>query len=189
MHHNQDGTVADKRTGLIWQSKDDGQQRTFAEAEEYCEKLSLAQRWDWRLPTLAELRTIVVREHVPTIDGRYFPDTKPDRYWTRSEWPDDPDVAYTIDFTDGDDITYCKYYKYYARGSNSLARAQTDGRGAAQGGTRNAVRLSVRKARPKVDGPDNWFVVWTRSGRPSWRAAATSPRRPSAPPPGMRPGS
>jgi hypothetical protein len=111
-----DGTIRDNSTGLVWQKKDDGQQRDFNEAEGYCEKLSLAGLWDWRLPTVAELRSIVINGRRPSVDERFFPETKVERYWTRDEWPDDPNIAYILDFAqDGVDITYFKYYKYYVR--------------------------------------------------------------------------
>jgi hypothetical protein len=44
---------------LMWQQSDDGVDRTWIEANNYCESLSLGGFADWRLPTKDELKGIV----------------------------------------------------------------------------------------------------------------------------------
>ncbi len=52
---NHDGTLTDKKTGLMWQKNDNGIQYNWVEASCYCENLSLADFDDWRIPTVDEL--------------------------------------------------------------------------------------------------------------------------------------
>ena len=81
---NNDGTVTDHRTGLIWQ-----QQTVSAidwyESITYCEDLNLAGQSDWRLPTQDELLTIVNKKYTPSIDPVFFPDTIVGLYWSSDE--------------------------------------------------------------------------------------------------------
>jgi hypothetical protein len=65
---NGDGTVSDATTGLMWQQKDDGLNRTWEEALSYCEGLKIGEYDDWRLPNLRELESILVYSNQPTID-------------------------------------------------------------------------------------------------------------------------
>lgn len=66
---NGNGTVSDALTGLMWQQTDDGQERNWEEALDYCESLGLAGYRDWRLPNIRELESIVDdARHDPAID-------------------------------------------------------------------------------------------------------------------------
>ena len=56
---NEDGTVSDKATGLMWQQADDGLARNWQESLAYAEGLELATYTDWRLPNAKELQSIV----------------------------------------------------------------------------------------------------------------------------------
>ncbi|MFZ3136138.1 MAG: DUF1566 domain-containing protein [Thermodesulfovibrionales bacterium] len=76
-------TVIDKNTGLIWQREDDGTARSWTNAANYCENLSLDGHADWRLPTYFELLTIVdYGRNNPSVDPLVFPDTNSSFYWT-----------------------------------------------------------------------------------------------------------
>lgn len=55
---NKNGTITDIKTGLMWISKDNGVPINWPDAKEYCENLNVAGFSDWRMPTLAELRTL-----------------------------------------------------------------------------------------------------------------------------------
>ncbi len=109
-----DSTVSDTRTGLMWQQSDDGQERTYSEALSYCRALRLAGHSDWRLPSLRELQSTVVAGMPANVDRR-FVNAKRERYWTRTEFQGQPDIAYTVDFADGGETSYFKVYKYYVR--------------------------------------------------------------------------
>ncbi|MEM6911408.1 MAG: DUF1566 domain-containing protein [Verrucomicrobiota bacterium] len=52
---NGDGTVTDRRTGLIWQQVPPLAFYSWSEAQSYAENLVLAGESDWRLPTIKEL--------------------------------------------------------------------------------------------------------------------------------------
>src|SRR5512137_756410 len=65
---NQDGTVTDNHTGLVWQQSPDldgngvitaVDKLTYPEARAYCEDLSLAGADDWRLPDIKTLYSLI----------------------------------------------------------------------------------------------------------------------------------
>ncbi len=56
---NNDGTISDQATGLMWQTADDGVARDWEEALAYAEALELGGYSDWRLPNIKELQSIV----------------------------------------------------------------------------------------------------------------------------------
>lgn len=56
---NNDGTISDKATGLMWQKADDGTARNWENALSYAGNLALAGYSDWRLPNAKELQSIV----------------------------------------------------------------------------------------------------------------------------------
>jgi hypothetical protein len=55
---NEDGTVTDMNTGLMWQ-KDPGDKVTFDEALKRADTLVLGGHDDWRVPTIKELYTLI----------------------------------------------------------------------------------------------------------------------------------
>lgn len=57
--NNNDGTITDIATGLMWQTADDGFTRNWEEALAYAEAFELADYNDWRLPNAKELQSIV----------------------------------------------------------------------------------------------------------------------------------
>ncbi|MBN1522963.1 MAG: DUF1566 domain-containing protein [Spirochaetales bacterium] len=56
---NNDGTVTDHATGLMWQKADSGKGMDWEHALAYAETLSAAGHNDWRLPSAKELQSIV----------------------------------------------------------------------------------------------------------------------------------
>ncbi len=55
---NQDGTVTDNVTGLMWQ-QDMGGKMTYAEAQKAAEECTLGGYDDWRVPTIKELYSLI----------------------------------------------------------------------------------------------------------------------------------
>jgi hypothetical protein len=85
---NPDGTVFDNNTWLMWQQQDDNITRTWDEARGYCESLTLSGYADWRLPTKAELASIVIYGgSIPSIDSSVFLNTKSGDYWSSTTYP------------------------------------------------------------------------------------------------------
>ncbi|SLM28582.1 exported hypothetical protein [Desulfamplus magnetovallimortis] len=113
---NGNGTVTDKGTGLIWQQTDDGVERTWEEALEYCESLTLDTKSDWRLPNIRELETIVDDSlYGPAINTDYFKNAKSDVYWSGSTLANYTDYAWNVYFISGNVDYYYKTDDYYVR--------------------------------------------------------------------------
>lgn len=100
-HVLENGIVYDEASGLMWQREDDGRQRTYLRARFYCEALELGGFDDWRLPTLAEIQSIVDYERVvPTIDP-IFAKTRPMNYWSSTSCADELDRIWVLYFGHG----------------------------------------------------------------------------------------
>jgi hypothetical protein len=54
----------------------------WSEATAYCHALRLDGHADWRLPTAAELHSIVLAEAYPAVNAQVFPQTLLSLYWT-----------------------------------------------------------------------------------------------------------
>lgn len=95
--NNDNGTVTDKATGLIWQQADDGTGRNWQVSLAYCENLELAGHDDWRLPNIKELQSIVdYSRHDPALDTTVFTQTDTEGWFWSST-------------THGDNITLASY--------------------------------------------------------------------------------
>ncbi len=66
---NNDDTVTDEASGLMWQKNDSGEGMVWEDALGYCEDLSLANYTDWRLPNAKELQSIVDYTKSPDATG------------------------------------------------------------------------------------------------------------------------
>jgi Protein of unknown function (DUF1566) len=56
---NGDGTATDPFSGLMWQNPPLGRMKGWDDAKTYCNNLFLGGRWDWRLPSITELRSLI----------------------------------------------------------------------------------------------------------------------------------
>jgi hypothetical protein len=105
---NGDGTVSDSCTGLLWQKADDGNTRTWCNALDYCETLSLAGFNDWRLPNLRELQSIIdYSNRDPAIDGSF--DVTTGRRWSSTPLADSagaPNRAWIVSFGGTEDASW-----------------------------------------------------------------------------------
>jgi hypothetical protein len=63
---NGDGTVTDTKTGLMWATMDNGEPINWTDARSYCQSYSGGDHTDWRMPTLAELKSL----YEPKIKNR-----------------------------------------------------------------------------------------------------------------------
>ncbi|MEA1967563.1 MAG: DUF1566 domain-containing protein [Thermodesulfobacteriota bacterium] len=96
---NGNGTVTDLNTQLMWQQSDDGVEREWQDACDYCDNLDFAGYADWRIPTRRELFSIVdLGKYDPAINTDYFPACKSSWYWSGSTRTGSTDGAWVVDF-------------------------------------------------------------------------------------------
>lgn len=124
---NDDGTVTETSTGLIFQKCASGQTNdssctgpvtnlTWKDALLYCDGLSLAGRSDWRLPALNELKLLLDRSvRNPAIDATTFPNTSINFYWTSTTAHFNSASAWRLDFSVGNTLVATKTNTYPAR--------------------------------------------------------------------------
>ena len=80
--NNNNGTITDNVTGLMWQQVDGGEM-TIENAIIYCDNLVLAGFSDWRLPTPIESFSIINHQNSnPAINTTYFTLTTAEYWWT-----------------------------------------------------------------------------------------------------------
>ena len=87
---------------LVWQDSEDSALllKDYTRAKEYCDKLDLAGRKDWRLPTKDELLKIVDKYQKPRILSD-FKNTSAGDYWSSSVNLTSSDGAWSVQFSDG----------------------------------------------------------------------------------------
>jgi hypothetical protein len=69
---NQDGTITDKVTGLMWEQ--DFHRTVYPTGAEFCAGLTTGGHADWRMPTIIELISIAdFSRDTPAIDTEIFP--------------------------------------------------------------------------------------------------------------------
>ncbi len=101
---NNDGTVSDLATNLMWSQSDAEEGMDWETALAYAESSELAGYDDWRLPTPKELQTLVEYSKVtiPAIDTDYFSFHLDDCYvWTSTTSGDFPQMADYVTFGHG----------------------------------------------------------------------------------------
>jgi hypothetical protein len=80
--NNNNGTITDNVTGLMWQQVDGGEM-TIENAITYCDNLDLGGFSDWRLPTPIESFSIINHQNSnPAINTTYFTLTAAEYWWT-----------------------------------------------------------------------------------------------------------
>jgi formylglycine-generating enzyme required for sulfatase activity len=111
-------TWKDPKTGLEWQYNSPGEM-TWYKAQEYAKSLLLDEKKDWRLPTLAELESLLdrtkarpegrppVREEVPFRDEL--------SYWSSTTFECETKNAWIVMFDGAYVLSYYKSNLYYVR--------------------------------------------------------------------------
>jgi hypothetical protein len=56
--NNNNGTVTDTQTGLVWADKDNGSDINWYRAKSHCEEYSGGAKSGWRMPTINELEQL-----------------------------------------------------------------------------------------------------------------------------------
>jgi len=95
---NDNGTVTDSGTGLMWQQAEGGSM-TWDNALSYCEGLSLGGYSDWRLPNIKELESLTDdTRYNPAIDTNFFPDAHASYYCSSTTAAGHLNAAYGVPF-------------------------------------------------------------------------------------------
>ena len=117
-HINNDGTVSDTKNNLMWVQCSTGQHwsngqclgsaqaMTWDKALQAANNFQLAKYSNWRLPTIHELSRITeLRCQQPAINLTLFPGTAPVDYWTSTNFVNNGDLAWRIQFSFGENHT------------------------------------------------------------------------------------
>jgi len=114
-HDNDDGTITDTFTGLMWQ-KGTTTDKNWKDALDTCHKLELAGYRDWRLPGKEILRSIVdYTEYAASLNKEFFPQSASTAYWTSTTDQQQMDHAWCIHFQYGNDLSRSKNQLYAVR--------------------------------------------------------------------------
>jgi hypothetical protein len=110
--------VTDNLTGLMWTKNANlpGGDKTWQQALDYCNNLTLGGYNDWRLPNQKELYSLTdfSRYHPSLPTGHPFTNVQDDFYWsstTDTSW--DPDYAWVVSMGNGYGGGDNKSYHYY----------------------------------------------------------------------------
>lgn len=120
MIDNNNGTITNKDSGLMWQ-QETPEKMTWDQAETYCKNLNLGGYTDWRLPTIQELLSMVdYTRYIPAIDTNYFPYTASSFYWSSTVYCDLITNVWGVDFYNGISDYYYKLSSYYVRAVRNI---------------------------------------------------------------------
>ena len=121
-------TWKDPKTGLEWQGESPGKM-SWDQAREYAESLPLNGKHDWRIPTLAELESLLdrtrgrpdgrppMREEVPFRDHLSYWSSTTFELHTKNAWIVMFDGAYVLSY-----YKSSSYYVRCVRGQEGLER-------------------------------------------------------------------
>lgn len=115
---NNDGTVTDNVTGLMWMQCSEGQVWESRGGEGNCTGEAIEYKWDaalriadsktfagnsdWRLPDIKELISLVAEDRYdPAINNSVFPVTPSISFWSGSPYSLVSERSWLIDFTSG----------------------------------------------------------------------------------------
>jgi PPM family protein phosphatase len=122
LHDNGDGTITDHGTGLMWEQagSDKEVHCKVVSSHIHCLNENRFAGWnDWRLPTIAELLTLVEPE--PGTGGLYLdPMFDPVRRWCWSANTQGPDAGWIVRFEKGR-LSFGCLGSYYVKGVRQLS--------------------------------------------------------------------
>ena len=98
--------VRDNKTGLTWVKSPDVKMRTWFEALVYVKSLDLCGYSDWRVPTVAELQSLVNEDEADTYKwlddpAQGFSNVQPGNYWSSDTLPKRVGVAWGVNMQNG----------------------------------------------------------------------------------------
>jgi len=113
---NDNGTVTDTETGLMWQKETAPSKYTWQESLAYAEGLSLGGHSDWRLPNRNELQTLVdYSRYNRAIDPLLEANTWSSAYWSSTTIAGNTVDAWLVGFYDGGAYYGDKSLSWYVR--------------------------------------------------------------------------
>lgn len=111
-------TWTDPKTGLEWQSQSPGEM-TWHQAIEYAASLSLDGKRDWRLPSLAELESLLDRSRERSDGRAMMREEVPFRdelsYWSSTTFENNTTCAWILMFDGAYLLSYYKSNRYHVR--------------------------------------------------------------------------
>jgi len=105
-----DQMVTDSSTALVWQDDSEAKttKKTWTDAIDYCEALTLNGHTDWRLPNFNELYFITDKSKSdPAMDGT-FQNVVSDGYWSSTTLVGSAPFAWVVNFFNGGDFADTK---------------------------------------------------------------------------------
>ena len=134
---NDNGTVLDKKTMLMWKKCSEGlsgndcstgniSTHNWKSALQLAQSDTTADYDDWRLPNIKELRSLVSYDHYnPSINSSIFPNTINNvNYWTSSPHFNTVSDSWFMNFFTGSDGNSDRYYSNFAV---RLVRSESEG--------------------------------------------------------------
>ncbi len=96
--------VTDDLTGLMWVRTPDSITRTWQQAIDFANGLSLCGYTDWRLPNVNELESIINAGQVNSaawLNTQGFSNVQSNIYWSSTSYASDPDYAWIVNMWNG----------------------------------------------------------------------------------------
>ena len=106
--------VTDNETGLQWQDNASAT-KTWQNAINYCEDLTLGDYDDWRLPNINELTSIVDDTKISPSLSYVFKFFASNYYWSSTTYAGNSGYAWIVGFYYGFQNYYDKSYSLYVR--------------------------------------------------------------------------
>lgn len=111
---NNDGTITDNLTGLMWQKYTTPVKHSWKNAIHYCKNLEFVGYNDWRLPSIQELQSIVdYEQHNPAIYPVFSAESA--WYWSSSTDASSAHNAWYVVFSYGYVDSHPKIKSYHVR--------------------------------------------------------------------------
>ncbi|MBM2838631.1 MAG: Fibronectin, type domain protein, partial [Deltaproteobacteria bacterium] len=125
-----DGTglcVTDNLTGLMWVKTRDGTMRTWQQALDYANNLTLCGYTDWRLPNRKELRSLIdYSQSTPALPSGHPFGGGTGYWWSSSTYTTDTNYAWVVKAWNGDDTVSNKTVIQLAENAWPVRAGQQD---------------------------------------------------------------
>jgi hypothetical protein len=99
------GVITDHLTGLMWAENAylPGAKKTWNDAIDYCNGLSLGGHTDWRLPNVQELQSLIdYGRFSPALPSVHpFDNVQPGKYWSSTTYADPTSLAWNVSLDGG----------------------------------------------------------------------------------------